>query len=159
MAVPAFSAQELEQSLTEVSWGIASWEVLPPHFCAAGEARAKVDLLEPGDQAVLAVSSGGWKICLRSVADISVGPTAFFSRTILTLCSVAFLQRLPEDSAAKDVQNFEDLDHLLAYLSPSFETKRIQLLSDKLENLAVTRNWGQDHEHAGGNAGGTDVTA
>lgn len=57
-------------------------------------------------------------------------------------------QRLPPDSAAQDDQTFETLDHLLAYLSPAFENRRIKLLSDRLEDISVRRSWGEDDEEA-----------
>ncbi|KAK4704509.1 hypothetical protein P7C70_g1706, partial [Phenoliferia sp. Uapishka_3] len=117
---PDFSSSELNAALLEVGWGLTAWEILPPSFCKAGESRAKLELLEEGDTAVIAVSQKGWTVCLRSVVDY--GP----------------------DSAAQDPQVFETLDHLLAYLSPLFEKRRIKLLSDSLENISVRRSWGEE---------------
>lgn len=62
------------------------------------------------------------------------------------LTSDVALQRLPEDSAAKDDQTFETLDNLLAYLSPEFERKRMELLTSKLENIGVRQSWGEEEE-------------
>ncbi|KAL8280994.1 hypothetical protein RQP46_006673 [Phenoliferia psychrophenolica] len=124
----AFPSTELSRSLSEVSWGITSHSILPAAFCAPGEARASLSLLEAGDTALIAVSTSGWKVCLRSVVDYG---------------------RLPPDSAAKDDQVFETLDHLLAYLSPAFEKKRMEVLSDQLENISVRKDWSEGEDGDG----------
>lgn len=67
-----FASTELQTALAEVGWGLTAWEVLPAAFCAPGEARAKLELLEAGDTALVAVSTAGWKVCLRSVVDYGV---------------------------------------------------------------------------------------
>lgn len=67
-----FPSSELQTALSEVGWGLTAWEVLPAAFCAPNEARAKLELLEAGDTALVAVSVAGWKVCLRSVVDYGV---------------------------------------------------------------------------------------
>lgn len=49
------------------------------------------------------------------------------------------LQRLPAENADKDDATFETLEHLLAYLSPQFERKRMEELSSKLEAISKER--------------------
>lgn len=70
--MPSFSSTELSTSLSEVGWGLTSWELLPPHFCPSDEARAKLELLEEGDSAVVGVSERGWKVVMRSVVAYEV---------------------------------------------------------------------------------------
>ena len=74
------SAAELAQALSEISsWGLRSespYQVLPAQFCGPSESRAKVELLEDGECAVIGVSDKGWKIHLRTVVDFSVSRSA-----------------------------------------------------------------------------------
>ncbi|SCV69122.1 BQ2448_2142 [Microbotryum intermedium] len=117
----SFSTTELPQSLDEIQAysGIQAYTILPPHFCSSPtESRAEIKLLEKGDTAVVSCSEKGWAIALRSVVD---------------------WKRLPPDSAAKDNETFETLENLLAYLSPAFEAKRMQVLADKLSAVSVER--------------------
>lgn len=44
---------------------------------------------------------------------------------------------------------FETLDHLMAYLSPAFEEKRMQVLADRLGEISVRRNWGEEEGEEG----------
>lgn len=89
---PPFSTDELSTALNEVaSWGLSSFDLLPPQFCPPNEARAKLVLLEEGDSAVVGVSEKGWKICLRSVADYSV-----------RFCAKARTRRAREKSGADE---------------------------------------------------------
>ena len=67
-----FPTSELSTALSEVSWGLLSYSILPATFCVTDEARASLELLEVGDTALVAVSSAGWKVCLRSVVDYGV---------------------------------------------------------------------------------------
>ncbi|SCZ97659.1 BZ3500_MvSof-1268-A1-R1_Chr4-3g07344 [Microbotryum saponariae] len=117
----SFSSTELLSSLSEIQSysGIQSYTVLPAHFCSsANESRAEIKLLEKGDTALIVCSDKGWGIALRSVVD---------------------WKRLPPDSAAKDTETFETLENLLAYLSPAFEARRMQVLSDKLSAVRMER--------------------
>jgi hypothetical protein len=150
MSPAAFSSEELISALNEVAlWGLTAFTVLPSQFSPPNESRAKVELLEEGESAVVRVSEKGWKVCLRSVVDFNVsnaraGAVAGGRADGLP----RQLQRLPEDSAAKDEQSFETLDHLLAYLSPEFERRRMDVLTRKLESIAVRRNWGEEDDGA-----------
>lgn len=59
------------------------------------------------------------------------------------------MQRLPADSASDD-QTFETVENLLAYLSPKFEQRRMTLLTERLEDVAVSRKWqGEDADDGG----------
>ncbi|KAM0755329.1 hypothetical protein T439DRAFT_351127 [Meredithblackwellia eburnea MCA 4105] len=113
-----FSSNELSLALTELSWGVQSSQVLPGAFCPPGEARAKLELLEEGDSAVVGVSQKGWNVCLRSVSDWT---------------------RLPSDSADEDNKTFTTLDDLLEHLSPEFAKRRKDTLMDKLKGLSLQR--------------------
>lgn len=68
-----FSVDELSTALQEISdWGLQSkqpFQILPAQLCPKDEARAKVELLEDGDSAVIGLSEKGWRIALRTVAD------------------------------------------------------------------------------------------
>lgn len=81
----SFTADELTTALSEVStWGLRSespYQVLPPQFSPPNESRAKVELLEDGDSAVIGVSEKGWKIYLRSVVDFDVSSCSPLQRS------------------------------------------------------------------------------
>lgn len=80
----SFSADELTTALSEVAaWGLRSqspYQVLPPQFSPPNESRAKVELLEDGDSAVIGISDKGWKIYLRSVVEFDVSTSRSLCR-------------------------------------------------------------------------------
>lgn len=119
-----FAVTELDKALSELGWGLESWELLAPAMCGPADARAKLNLLEHGEMIIAAVSEQGWRIALRSVVDID--------------------RFLSDDQSKEDDQTFETLDHLLSYVSPKFENRRIKLLTESLENISVRRSWNED---------------
>lgn len=58
----AFAAAELKQALSEVPWGMRSYQLLPDDSSTPGAARADIDLLEEGRGVTVACTEGGWAI-------------------------------------------------------------------------------------------------
>jgi hypothetical protein len=70
----SFSSTELATALSELGWGLLAWSILPSSFSSGPhESRAKLELLEEGDEAVVSLSEReGWRIRLRTVRNWSV---------------------------------------------------------------------------------------
>lgn len=65
-----FASAELAQALSEVGWGLKSWETLT---AIPYEARAKLELLEDGAWAIVNVSERGWEVLERNTAEVRLG--------------------------------------------------------------------------------------
>ncbi|GAA5891060.1 hypothetical protein JCM8208_003150 [Rhodotorula glutinis] len=106
-----FAAAELEQALSEISWGIRTHQLLPDEPATPGAALAEIGLLDGDESAVtVACSKSGWRIMASRGRCIKPG------------------------------RSFDTLDDLLLAISPAFEAARMNKLMEKLAGVAQERS-------------------